>query len=90
VTPRYVHKLFEVEGATFSEFVLARRLEFARRLLTDRRLSSRSVTSIAFDAGFSDLSHFNHTFRRRYNATPTEARAAGLSLDPPPSLSLDE
>jgi AraC-like DNA-binding protein len=86
VTPRYVHKLFEVEGATFSEFVLVRRLEFARRLLTDPRLSSRSVTSIAFDAGFSDLSHFTRSFRRQYNATPTEARAAGLSLDPPPSF----
>jgi len=27
VTPRYIHKLFETEGETFSEFVLARRLE---------------------------------------------------------------
>ncbi|MBV8441341.1 MAG: AraC family transcriptional regulator [Hyphomicrobiales bacterium] len=76
VTPRYVHKLFESEGSTFSEFVLARRLEFAHRLLTAPRLASRSITSIALDAGFSDLSHFNHAFRRRYGATPTETRAA--------------
>ena len=75
VTQRYVHKLFEAEVAAFSEFVLVRRLEFARRLLADRRLLSRSITSIAFDAGFSDLSHFNRAFRRRFNATPTEARA---------------
>jgi AraC-like DNA-binding protein len=76
VTPRYIHKLFETEHATFSEYVLARRLEFAHRLLTDRRLIRRSVTSIAFDSGFSDLSHFNRMFRLRYNATPTEVRAA--------------
>ena len=83
VTPRYVHKLFETEDATFSEFVLARRLELARRLLTNPRLSSRSVTSIAFDAGFSDLSHFTRAFRRRYDATPTAARAeAGRSITP--------
>jgi AraC-like DNA-binding protein len=75
VTSRYVHKLFETEGATFSEYVLARRLELAHRLLTDPRLESRSITSIALDAGFSDLSHFNRTFRRRYDATPTGARA---------------
>jgi AraC-like DNA-binding protein len=75
VTSRYVHKLLETEGATFSEYVLARRLELAHRLLTDPRLESRSITSIALDAGFSDLSHFNRTFRRRYNATPTGARA---------------
>ena len=76
VAPRYIHKLFETEGATFSEYVLACRLEFAHRLLTDRRLDARPITSIAFDAGFSDLSHFNRMFRRRYNATPTEVRAA--------------
>jgi AraC-like DNA-binding protein len=75
VTPRYVHKLFETEGATFSGFVLARRLELAHRLLTDPRFGSRSITSIALDAGFSDLSHFNRTFRRRYDATPTWERA---------------
>ena len=79
VTPRYIHKLFEAEGATFSEYVLARRLEFAHRLLTDRHLVGRSIASIAFDAGFSDLSHFNRTFRRRYNATPTDVRAAQSS-----------
>ena len=79
VTPRYIHKLFETEGATFSEYVLTRRLEFAYRLLTDRRLVRRSITSIAFDAGFLDLSHFNRMFRRRYNATPTEVRAAERS-----------
>jgi AraC-like DNA-binding protein len=76
VTPRYIHKLFETEGATFSEYVLACRLEFAHRMLTDRRFDARQITSIAFDAGFSDLSHFNRMFRHRYNATPTEVRAA--------------
>jgi AraC-like DNA-binding protein len=76
MTTRYVHKLFETEGVTFSEYVLACRLEFAHRLLTDRRLAALPITSIAFDSGFSDLSHFNRMFRRRYNATPTEVRAA--------------
>jgi AraC-like DNA-binding protein len=77
VTPRYVQKLFAKEGATFSEYVLERRLALARRLLTDLRLADRPVTSIAFDAGFADLSYFNRTFRRRFDATPTEARAQG-------------
>jgi AraC-like DNA-binding protein len=59
--------------------VLSCRLEFAHRLLTDPRLVGRPITSIAFDAGFSDLSHFNRLFRGRYNATPTEVRAAERS-----------
>jgi AraC-like DNA-binding protein len=84
VTQRYVHKLFEAEVATFSEFVLARRLQFARRLLTDRRLASRSITSIAFGAGFSDLSH--STVRsaagatRRADGSEGVGKLAGLNL----------
>jgi AraC-like DNA-binding protein len=77
MTPRYVQKLFASEGATFSEYVLERRLAHVRRLLTDPRLVHRAITSIAFDAGFADLSYFNRTFRRRFDATPTEVRAEG-------------
>ena len=62
VTPRYIHKLFETEEVTFSEFVLTRRLAVAHRLLSDRRLAHRSITSIASDAGFADLSYFDRAF----------------------------
>jgi AraC-like DNA-binding protein len=75
VTPRYVHKVFESEGVTFSEFVLGRRLAAAYRLLTDPRFDYRAIASVAFDCGFADLSYFNRTFRRRYSATPSEVRA---------------
>jgi len=78
VTPRYVQKLFANEGVTFSEFVLGRRLTVAHRLLSDPRYADRSISSIAFDLGFSDLSYFNRTFRRRHDATPTEVRAQGI------------
>ena len=74
VTPRYIHKLFETEGATFSKFVLGRRLAHAYRLLTDPRLAKRAISSIAFDVGFGDLSYFNRSFRRLYGATPSEVR----------------
>jgi AraC-like DNA-binding protein len=57
--------------------VLERRLAAARRMLTDPRQAYRSITSVAFDVGFADLSYFNRTFRRRYAATPTEARSEG-------------
>ena len=74
VTARYVQKLFASEGATFSECVLSRRLAAAYRLLSDPRFAHRSISSIAFDLGFSDLSYFNRTFRRRHEAMPTEVR----------------
>ena len=78
VTPRYMHKLFESEGITFSEFVLRRRLERAHRLLTDPRFAGRTISSVAFDVGFGDLSYFNRAFRRCYNATPSEVKHSAV------------
>jgi AraC-like DNA-binding protein len=37
-------------------------------------LAGRTVSSIAHDAGFGDLSYFNRTFRHRYGVTPSVAR----------------
>jgi AraC-like DNA-binding protein len=81
VTPRYVHRLFENEGLTFSSYVLGQRLARAHRVLTDPRLADRNISSIAFDVGFGDLSYFNRAFRRRYAATPTEIRRLAV-MDP--------
>jgi AraC-like DNA-binding protein len=77
VSPRYVQMLFEGEGTTFSQYVLNQRLARAHRLLTDPRAAGLSITAIAFEAGFSDLSHFNRAFRRLYGASPSGVRAAG-------------
>jgi len=74
VTPRYVHKLFELEGITCTHFILVQRLERAHRSLRDLRLANRSITSIAYDAGFGDLSYFNRTFKRVYGTTPSQVR----------------
>jgi AraC-like DNA-binding protein len=74
VTPRYLHKLFEGEERTFSSFVLSQRLSRAHQMLCDPRFGDRSISSVAFDVGFSDLSYFNRTFRRRYDATPSDIR----------------
>ena len=74
VTPRYLHKLFEGEELTFSTFVLGQRLSRAHRMLCDPRFGDRTISSVAFDVGFGDLSYFNRTFRRRYDATPSDIR----------------
>ena len=76
ISDSYIRKLFESEGTSFSQFVLDRRLERARRMLTELRWLHRSIASIAFDAGFGDLSYFNRTFKRRYGVTPSDVRGA--------------
>src|SRR4029077_2399350 len=72
----YIRKLFEGEGTSFSQFVLGRRLVRAHRMLTDRRWADVSIASIAFEAGFGDLSYFNRTFKRFYGSPPSDIRGA--------------
>jgi AraC-like DNA-binding protein len=79
VTPRYIQRLFESEGTTLSKFVLGQRLAQAYRMLADPRLGHRTIGTLAFDAGFGDLSTFNRQFRRYYGATPSDIRIAALS-----------
>ncbi len=78
VTPRYVQMLFENEGTTFTEFVRNSRLKRAYRMLRDPRFADRSISIIALEAGFSDLSYFNRIFRRRFGGTPSDVRAASM------------
>lgn len=80
ITPRYVQRLFETQGTTFSDFVREHRLELAFRMLRERDPASCTITSIAYDAGFSDVTAFNRSFRRRFEATPSEVRAGALRV----------
>ena len=76
VSDSYIRKLFGSEGTSFSEYILTRRLVRAHRMLTDRRLVAVGIASIAYDAGFGDLSYFNRAFKRYYGATPSDVRNA--------------
>ena len=78
VTPRYVQMLFETEGTTFTEYVLDQRLRRAHRMLADPGLCDWTISAIAFEAGFGNLSYFNRVFRRVFGATPSDIRAAAL------------
>lgn len=75
----YIRKLFGDEGTSFSEYVLTRRLVRAHRMLDDSRWADVGIASIAYDAGFGDLSYFNRAFKRCYGATPSEVREAAKS-----------
>lgn len=74
ISPRYVQMLFEEAGTTFSDFALERRLDAARIMLTSPRYTTWSITAIALESGFGDISHFNRRFKRRYLTTPSDMR----------------
>jgi AraC-like DNA-binding protein len=74
ISPRYIRKLLASEGTTLSEFVLEQRLALVHQRLNDPRFAHSTIGGLAFDAGFGDLSTFNHAFRRHYGMTPSDVR----------------
>jgi len=76
ISPRYVRKLFEEDGSSFSTFVLGERVTKAHRMLIDRRHAHLNIAQIAHESGFGDVSYFNRAFRRHFGATPSDFREA--------------
>ncbi|WP_414474961.1 AraC family transcriptional regulator [Microvirga sp. M2] len=75
VSERYVQKLFEGTGRTFSETLLDARLEACARALHSRKEEHRTIADLAFKYGFSDLSWFYRRYRARWGETPGDTRA---------------
>jgi AraC-like DNA-binding protein len=62
-----------VIGVTPHQYLVRSRLRRAARLLTD---DTRSITDIALDVGFADLSNFVRTFHRAAGVSPRAFRRA--------------
>jgi len=78
VSPRYLHRALEESGSSFSQIVLAKRLERCATDLTQRR--ERPIGEIAMRWGFNDFSHFSRTFKLKFGIPPRDYRAASLSF----------
>ena len=63
-------------GITPHQYLIGSRLRRAARLLVERQ---RSVTDIALDVGFADLSNFVRTFRRAAGVSPGKFGTARIS-----------
>jgi AraC-like DNA-binding protein len=75
ISTRYLHKLFQDERRSVSQYVKEHRLDRARRDLLDPRLAQRAISAIAFGWGFGDLSGFNRAFKDAYGISPSEMRS---------------
>ena len=74
LSPFHFLRLFrKTLGVTPHQYLVRSRLRRAARLLTD---PARSVTHVALDVGFADLSNFVRTFRRAAGVSPGSFRAA--------------
>jgi AraC-like DNA-binding protein len=72
---RYLHRLLEPTGRSFAEHLLEARLDRAAAMLRDPECAHLRIAEIAAKAGFSDISHFNRSFRRTFGDVPIGMRA---------------
>ena len=78
LSPRYMNQLLEPEGTSLSRYIWRRRLERAAADLRNSGLSSLTISSIALNNGFNDLSHFSKAFRDRFERSPSEYRSGSI------------
>jgi len=74
VSARYIQKLFQQAGMSFSQFLRQRRLEHCHSDLASVSHRSLSISEICFRWGFNDAAHFSRSFRADYGQTPREFR----------------
>lgn len=71
VSTRYVHALFENEGVTVGRYIRSLRVAACRRALEQAgSAQQRSLTELALEWGFYDLSHMTRCFRAEYGEPP--------------------
>jgi AraC family transcriptional regulator len=73
LSPYHFTRLFKkAVGQTPHQYVLARRIERAKQLLSDRAVS---MVDVALEVGFPNQSYFGTVFRRLTGMTPRQFRA---------------
>lgn len=73
MTPFRFCRLFkEAHGQGFMEYILHKRMDFARELLSN---SQMPITNIGYEAGFKDPSYFARVFKQLLGCTPSEYRS---------------
>lgn len=70
--PTFSRHFQQTLGQSYTQFVQAVRLETARNYLVN---TDKAITEIAYASGFSNLSHFNSLFKKRWSLSPRELRS---------------
>jgi AraC-like DNA-binding protein len=78
VSARYIQKLFQQAGMSFSQYLRRRRLEHCHADLASIVHRNLSISDICFRWGFNDAAHFSRSFRADYGMTPRAFRQKRL------------
>src|SRR5690606_23375145 len=72
LSPFYISKVFKEEtGVNYIDFLTACRIERAKSLLADQRLSLKAIT---FEIGYNDPNYFSKVFKRMNGVSPSDYR----------------
>lgn len=84
ISPRYLRLIFSEGqdsggcGETLRRFILRRRLQECANMLGSSDTSYGSITTLAYNWGFSDSSYFARRFVEQFGITPSEYRSRKL------------
>lgn len=70
ISERYLQKLFEGTGESFSLYLRERRLQSARLALMPPADLRVPVAEVAYGCGFGDAANFNRLFKERFGVSP--------------------
>lgn len=72
ISPYYFSKLFKEEtGMNFTEYLTGLRMEKAKQLLSNQKLS---IKQVCVDSGYANPNYFSRIFKKWTGITPTEFR----------------
>ncbi|WP_342130860.1 helix-turn-helix domain-containing protein [Hydrogenophaga sp. OTU3427] len=74
LSPRHVYQLFDDAQKPLMRWVWAERMARCRRDLEQPSLRTKTIGEIAFQWGFSNVSHFSRAFKAEFGMTPRELR----------------
>jgi AraC-like DNA-binding protein len=84
LSQRYLHKLFAAEQTSLARFIWEERLQRAAHTLRSPARDALSISAVALDSGFTNMSHFSRVFRERFGMAPSDYRHAHIHGESPP------
>jgi AraC-like DNA-binding protein len=70
ISIRYLHMLFESENTTVNNWIKECRLHRCKDEVCSLQNSGKTITEIALNWGFNDISHFSKVFKKEFGHSP--------------------
>jgi len=78
----YLYSLFSDNETTVVQFVQVKRLQRAYEILVADPKGHRTVSEVAYEVGFKNVSHFSRSFSRHFKVAPRDIRQVSSAFGP--------